>query len=97
MKINTLLPADTYTVINKTIITEEDRNNLISLYEPLIGPIALALYFTLLHDLRITKYISEDLNHHHLMNIMRSSLDTIREAREVFSIISSRILLISNF
>lgn len=83
MKINTLLPADTYTVINKTIITEEDRNNLISLYEPLIGPIALALYFTLLHDLRITKYISEDLNHHHLMNIMRSSLDTIREAREV--------------
>ena len=72
MKLITLLPADTYTVINRSIITEEDRNNLISLYEPLIGPIPLALYFTLLHDLRLTKYISEDLNHHHLMNIMKN-------------------------
>ena len=44
MKMISLLPADTYTVVNKSIITEEDRNNLISLYEPLIGPIPLALY-----------------------------------------------------
>ena len=83
MKMISLLPADTYTVVNKSIITEEDRNNLISLYEPLIGPIPLALYFTLLHDLRLTKYISEDFTHYHLMNIMKSSLDTIKESREV--------------
>lgn len=83
MKMISLLPADTYTVINKSIITEEDRNNLISLYEPLIGPIPLALYFTLLHDLRLTKYISEDFTHYHLMNIMKSSLDTIKESREI--------------
>ena len=43
MKIITLLPADTYTVINRSIITEDDKNNLISLYEPIIGPIAVNL------------------------------------------------------
>ena len=83
MKLMSLLPADTYVVVNKSIITEEDKNNLISLYEPLIGPISLALYFTLLHDVRLTKYISEDFTHHHLMNVMKSSINTIIEAREV--------------
>lgn len=83
MKLMSLLPADTYVVVNKSIITEEDKNNLISLYEPLIGPISLALYLTLLHDVRLTKYISEDFTHHHLMNVMKSSINTIIEAREV--------------
>lgn len=83
MKLMSLLPADTYVVVNKSIITEEDKNNLISLYEPLIGPISLALYFTLLHDVRLTKYISGDFTHHHLMNVMKSSINTIIEAREV--------------
>ena len=82
MKIITLLPADTYTVVNKTIITEDDKKNIISLYEPIIGPLPIALYFTLLSDLKLNEYISEDFNHHHLMTIMRSSLDIIKEARE---------------
>ena len=43
----TLLPADTYNVICRTIISEEDKKNIISLYEPIIGPIALSLYLTL--------------------------------------------------
>ena len=51
MKLVTLLPADTYTVINKSIITEEDKNNIISLYAPIIGPISTSLYFALLHDI----------------------------------------------
>ena len=82
MKIISLLPADTYIVINKTIITEDDKKNIISLYEPIIGPLPIALYFTLLRDLRLNEIISEDFNHHHLMTIMRSSLDIIKEARE---------------
>lgn len=82
MKIITLLPADTYTVINKTIITPEDKNNLIALYEPIIGPVALCLYFTLLHDLSLREIISIDYTHHHLMTIMRSSLETIKLARQ---------------
>ena len=37
MKLVTLLPADQYVVVNKTILTEIDKKNLIYLYEPIIG------------------------------------------------------------
>ena len=77
-----LLPADTYNVICRTIISAEDKKNIISLYEPIIGPIALALYFTLEHDLKLSDIISSEYTHHHLMTIMRSSLDSIKLARE---------------
>lgn len=82
MKLITLLPADTYTVINKSIITEDDQKNIISLYEPIIGPVAVSLYFTLLRDIRLTEFISTDYTHHHLMRIMKSSIDIIKIARE---------------
>ena len=82
MKLISLLPADTYTVVNKSIITEDDRKNIISLYEPIIGPIAVSLYFTLLRDIRLSDYISNDYTHHHLMTMMKSSIDIIRIARE---------------
>ena len=77
-----LLPADTYTVVNKNIITEEDRKNIISLYEPIIGPVAVSLYYTLLRDLRLMDVVSSDYTHHHLMSVMNSSLDVIKIARE---------------
>jgi replication initiation and membrane attachment protein len=82
MKLFSLLPADTYTVINRSIITEEDKNNIISLYEPLIGPIAVSLYFTLLRDIKLLDFISKDYTHHHLMNMMSSSIETIKLARQ---------------
>ena len=78
----TLLPADTYNVICRTIISEEDKKNIISLYEPIIGPIALSLYLTLEHDLKLSDIISSEYTHHHLMTIMRSSLESIKLARE---------------
>lgn len=82
MNIISLLPADTYTVVNKSIITEDDKKNIISLYEPIIGPIAVSLYFTLLRDIKLMEFISKDYTHHHLMTITKSSIDTIRIARE---------------
>ena len=82
MKLVTLLPADTYTVVNKSIITEEDKNNIFSLYAPIIGPIAISLYFTLLHDIKLNDIISTEYNHHHLMTIMKSSLEDIKLARK---------------
>ena len=82
MNVISLLPADTYTVINKSIITEDDKKNIISLYEPIIGPIAVCLYFTLLRDIRLLEIMSIDHTHHHLMTIMKSSIDTIKIARE---------------
>ena len=82
MTMISLLPADTYTVVNKSIITEDDKKNIISLYEPIIGPLAVCLYFTLIRDLSILEIISKDYTHHHLMTMMKSSIDTIRQARE---------------
>ena len=51
MKSYTLLPADTYVVINKTILYDEDRKILTDLYLPIIGMEAVMLYFTFWSDL----------------------------------------------
>ena len=77
-----LLPADTYTVVNKTILTENDKVNLINLYEPIIGPLPISLYLTLWSDLDRTLTLSIEYNHHHLMTFLKNSLEEIREARE---------------
>ena len=82
MKTITLLPADTYTVVNKTILSNDDRKNLIALYEPIIGPTAIALYLTLWNDLDKLEFSSDDLNHHHLMAIMKLDLNSLKLARE---------------
>jgi len=42
-----LLPADTFVVINKTILNDQDRKILVMLYQPIIGTVATNLYFTL--------------------------------------------------
>jgi replication initiation and membrane attachment protein len=80
-KIN-ILPADTYNVVNKTIMNDADRLVLTMLYQPLIGYKALALYFTLWSDLDSTGIMSTTLTHRHLMNIMGLKIDDIVEARE---------------
>ena len=56
-----LLPADSYTVINKTLLTDLDKKNLINLYEPIVGCLAISLYLTLWSDLDKTETISKDL------------------------------------
>ena len=81
MKKITLLPADIYIVINKTILTEVDKKNLINLYEPIIGSTAVSLYLTLWSDLDKRELISKDYNHHHLMTLLKTHLDEIKEAR----------------
>ena len=81
MGIISLLPADLYTVVNKTILTLEDRDNLITLYEPIMGALAVSLYLTLWRDLKYNNFKSEEYNHHHLMSIMKTDLKSIKEAR----------------
>ena len=78
----TILPADTYTVVNKTIIQELDKKIITMLYQPIIGYSATSLYFTLLDDLDQKDVISEDLTHHHLMSTMQLKLDDIVVARK---------------
>ena len=82
MKLITLLPADQYVVVNKTILTEIDKKNLINLYEPIIGFGAVSLYLTLWSDLDRLELMSRDFTHHHLMSILKCSLDAIKQSRE---------------
>ena len=74
--------ADIYTVVNQSILTEVDRKVLISLYEPIIGSTSLSLYFTLWQDLDKSEIMSRDLNHHHLMVTLKTSLNNIITARK---------------
>ena len=78
----TLLPADKYVVVNKTILTEYDRKLLVSLYEPIIGQNAVSLYLTLWRDLDRYTLISVDYTHHHLMTILKSGLEDIKLSRK---------------
>lgn len=77
-----ILPADTYMVINKTILNEEDRKIVTMLYQPIIGYTPVSLYFTLIDDLDKKNMLSEEYTHHHLMSIMQLKLEDIIIARK---------------
>lgn len=77
-----LLPADTYIVKNATILNNESRLVLIKLYQPIIGSVAVSLYFTLWSNLDTSQITSMEYTHHNLMAIMRIKLEDILEARE---------------
>ena len=82
MKQVNLLPADTYIVVNNTILKNDDRLLLTMLYQPIIGGIAINLYFTMWSTLDKRELISSEWTHHHLMSSMRVDLETLLQARE---------------
>lgn len=77
-----VLPADLFTVINKTILRDSDRNILMMLYQPIIGSESISLYFSLCSYLDKLEIMSETWTHHHLMTNLRMRLDMITSARE---------------
>lgn len=76
-----VLPADTYIVINKSIISDSDRKILTMLYQPIVGQLPISLYLTLWSDLDKTEIMSTEFTHHHLMSTMKLNLNDIIEAR----------------
>ncbi len=82
MKNITVLPADTYTVINKTMLNDKDKKILSMLYQPIIGNTAVSLYYTLLDDLDKQEVMSDDFTHYHLICTMQLKLEDIVVARE---------------
>ena len=76
-----ILPADTYNVVNRTIMNDTDRQVITLLYQPLIGHKALSLYFTLWSDLDIASVMSIEFSHRHLMNMTGLKIEDIIEAR----------------
>jgi len=77
-----VLPADTFIVVNKTILNEYDRKLLIMLYQPIIGYKAISLYFSLWMYLDKREVMSNEFTHHQLMMTMQLKLSEIVEARE---------------
>ena len=63
-----LVPADTYVVVNKTILHNEDRKIITSLYLPIIGTDAVMLYFTLWADLDNSEILSSEFSHQKLVS-----------------------------
>jgi replication initiation and membrane attachment protein len=81
MKKSSLFPADIYQVVNKCLLSEEDKLILSMLYMPIIGNTAVSLYLTLFSELKASNYMSNELNHHHLMTVMNLSLEEIKNSR----------------
>lgn len=77
-----LLPADTYIVVNKTILSDQDKKIITVLYQPIIGHTAVSLYLTLIDDLEKHDIMSSELTHHHLVSTMQLKLTDIVIARE---------------
>lgn len=82
MNKHNLLPADGYYVVNKSIITDEDKKVLNMLYQPIIGPLPIMLYLSLLTDLDKLLLVSREFTHHHLISNMHLSINEIINARE---------------
>lgn len=82
MEKTTLLPADTYVVVNKTILSDECRKILSILYQPIIGSIAVNLYFTLWSELDKLEIMGTESTHYSLASSMQLSLNEIKDARK---------------
>ncbi len=78
-----VLPADNYIVINKSIITEQDKKILNTLYLPIIGSLPIMLYNTLAYDIDRQMVISNELEHAHLLSNLHISSMELEEARNM--------------
>lgn len=77
-----LMPADTYIVLNRTILNDHDRKLLVMLYQPIVGSTAINLYFTLWSYLDKLEITSMSWTHHHITNSMGVTLSEFVSARE---------------
>lgn len=76
-----VLPADIYTVINKSIITEYDIKIVSMLYLPLIGANAVMLYNMFLNEIDKNNDISIELEHAKIFSSLHISADEFLNAR----------------
>ncbi len=78
---HTILPADTFIVVNKTVLHNSDRKILNLLYQPLVGNTAISLYFTLWSYLDKYELISHEWAHNHILNNMMITVNEFDDAR----------------
>lgn len=78
-KVN-VLPADTYFITSKAILTDYDRKIITLLYQPIIGSVSTNLYFTYWSLYENNKLLER--THYQLMTNMQLKLESINLARE---------------
>ena len=76
-----VLPADTFIVVNKTMLSDKDRNILMLLYQPIVGSSAISLYYTLWSYLDKMELVSNEWTHHHILRDMMISNNEFIEAK----------------
>ena len=76
-----VLPADTFIVVNKTTLSDNDRNLLILLYQPIVGSTAISLYYTLWSYLDKSELLSNEWTHHHIFRDMMISNSEFIDAK----------------
>lgn len=76
-----ILPADVFIVVNKTTLSEKDRNLIVLLYQPIIGATSVALYYTLISYLDKSELLSNEWTHHHLLRDMMISNKELEDAK----------------
>ena len=87
-----VLPADTFVVVNKTTLSDKDRNLLILLYQPLVGSQSISLYYTLWSYLDKSEIISSEWTHHNILRDMMISnreLDDAKKKLEAIGLIKT--------
>ena len=77
-----VLPADTFIVVNRTTLSEKDRNILMLLYQPIIGSCAISLYYTFWSYLDKSELLSNEWTHHHILRDMMISNSELTESKE---------------
>lgn len=77
-----VLPADTFIVVNKTTLSDKDRNLLMLLYQPIVGSISISLYYTLWSYLDKTEILSNEWTHHHILRDMMISNTELSDAKD---------------
>ena len=77
-----VLPADTFIVVNRTTLSDKDRNLLMLLYQPIIGSISISLYYTLWSYLDKSEILSNEWTHHHILRDMMISNTELSDAKE---------------
>lgn len=76
------LGLDSFVVINKALLNDQNRLVLTLLYQPIVGSLAISLYLTLWSYLEKDKFTSNSATHQELVQAMQVKLEDIMESRE---------------
>jgi len=77
-----IIPGDQYIVSIDGPMNEGDEKVLSFLYQPLIGPVCISLYFTLRNQVEQNRLSTEPISHYYIMNLMDMSLSEFFVARQ---------------